>query len=130
MSSVHPFRRLSLIVAMTPEGGIGKDGTLPWKSLKSDMKFFKQTTLGAGKNAVVMGRKTWQSIPSKFRPLAGRRNIVISRNPNARAEYDIPDTVPVVSSFAAVEDNLQGIENCFVIGGAAIYNEALKSTLA
>ena len=62
---------LSVIFASTRDGGIGKDGQLPWR-LKADMKFFKETTIGDGNNAVVMGRKTWESIPPKYRPLPKR----------------------------------------------------------
>lgn len=77
-------RGFSIIVAATEGGGIGKGGTLPWK-LPGDMRFFKESTsatssaVGA-RNAVVMGRKTWLSIPRKFRPLAGRINVVLSRD--------------------------------------------------
>ena len=128
LAPVSAFKRMSIIVAMTPEGGIGIDGTLPWKHLKTDMSNFRKLTTGAGKNAVVMGRRTWESIPAKFRPLAGRRNIVLSSNENAREAYGIPDEVAVVSGFAAVETQLEGIDNCFVIGGARLYKDAMQST--
>jgi dihydrofolate reductase len=68
-------------VCATKANGIGQAGRLPWR-LKEDMKFFKHlTTLAPSplKNVVIMGRKTWQSIPHKFRPLANRINIVVSR---------------------------------------------------
>ncbi len=81
-------RPVNLIVAATARGGIGKDGRLPWE-LPTDMAFFRTTTLAtsgaAGKqNAVVMGRKTWASIPAKFRPLKGRLNVVLSTSPDVR----------------------------------------------
>lgn len=61
--------------------GVGNDGKLPWR-LPSDMKFFKEVTMGTSergkKNAVVMGRKTWESIPSEYQPLTGRLNVVLT----------------------------------------------------
>ena len=85
------MRSVSCVVAATPSGGIGKDGTLPW-SLPSDLKHFARVTsdVPAGapagpRNAVVMGRKTWASIPEKFRPLKGRLNVVLSTSADVRA---------------------------------------------
>merc|ERR550514_2288490 len=78
---------VSVIVASTGRGGIGKDGGIPWR-LKDDMAYFKRVTTNApaGKtNVVIMGRKTWDSIPAKFRPLAGRINVVLSRSAEAEA---------------------------------------------
>jgi len=76
--------RLQMIVAATESLGIGINGGLPWR-IKRDMKFFKDKTTEThetGKlNAVIMGRKSWESIPAKFRPLPGRLNIVISSQP-------------------------------------------------
>ena len=72
-----------LVVAATRKLGIGKAGTMPWK-LPGDMAYFKELTsktADAGKqNAVIMGRKTWESIPPKFRPLPNRVNVVLTRN--------------------------------------------------
>ena len=75
----------TLIVAATPEMGVGQSGTLPWPSIKAEMAYFARVTRRAPAqqvNAVVMGRRTWESIPPKFRPLKGRRNVVVSRNPD------------------------------------------------
>lgn len=73
---------INIIVAMDSRGGIGKNGKLPWK-LPKDMAYFHKlttTTVDPKKiNAVLMGRKNWESIPSKFRPLKGRINVVLSR---------------------------------------------------
>jgi dihydrofolate reductase len=76
---------LIVATAVQPSMGIGYKGNLPWtKGLKSDMAFFRKVTAGKssayGRNAVVMGRKTWESIPRKFRPLKGRVNVVVTRN--------------------------------------------------
>lgn len=76
--------RLSIIVAATTVNGIGKNGRLPWH-IREDMRFFAHVTQNAPEgtqNAVIMGRKTWESIPAKNRPLSKRLNIVISNNPN------------------------------------------------
>ena len=72
-------KNFALIVAADLDGGIGKENKLPWR-LSADMNFFKNVTIGNGNNAVIMGRKTWDSIPPKFRPLPKRVNIVITRN--------------------------------------------------
>lgn len=84
--------KFALIVAATEELGIGLLGNLPWR-IPKDMAFFKQATTYVPKvsqnsnvrNAVIMGRVTWESIPPKFRPLDNRTNIVISRN----LDYDL-----------------------------------------
>ena len=75
-------RPFQIVVATTLERGIGLDGGMPW-NLPKDMKYFKEITIktrdSSKRNAVIMGRKTWDSIPAKFRPLANRANIIISR---------------------------------------------------
>jgi dihydrofolate reductase len=125
------LKPLSLIVACTSEGGIGNGGELPWR-IPGDMAYFKRITTdqepaGAGGrlNAVVMGRKTWESIPAKFRPLPNRVNVVLSRNP---AALDLPAGVlraaSIEDALAAV-DNRADIDQCFVIGGAEVYKQAL-----
>ena len=74
--------RINLIFARAANGVIGLDGTMPWH-LPEDMAHFKQQTAGA---PVIMGRKTWDSLPPRFRPLPGRRNIVVTRQPDWHAE--------------------------------------------
>ena len=71
-------RGFSLVVAVCKNMGIGMDGGLPWK-LSEDLKHFRRTTENG---TVIMGRKTWDSIPEKYRPLKNRKNIVLSTNPN------------------------------------------------
>lgn len=81
---------MNLIVAMDSAGGIGRDGQLPWH-LPADFKQFvrltKTTVDPAKRNAVLMGRKCWQGIPAKFRPLAGRLNVVLSRTMPAEVRW-------------------------------------------
>ena len=74
--------RIGLIWAQARGGVIGKDGAMPWH-LPEDLAHFKRTTLGC---PVIMGRKTWDSLPPKFRPLPGRRNIVVTRNTQWQAD--------------------------------------------
>ena len=71
--------KMAMIVAMDEGGFIGRGGRLPWK-LASDMARFKRLTEGDGSNSVIMGRKTWDSLPDSFRPLPERVNIVMSRD--------------------------------------------------
>jgi dihydrofolate reductase len=105
---------VSLVVAYARNRVIGLDGGLPWH-LPSDMQHFRELTTGG---TVVMGRKTYASIPDRFRPLPGRRNIVLSRDAAFRAQG-----AEVVSSLPAALDACE--HECFVIGGGATYAEAL-----
>jgi dihydrofolate reductase len=78
-------RRINIVVAATPTGGIGINGQLPW-TIPADLKYFKRVTSEAApgkQNAVIMGRKTWASIPAKFRPLSDRLNVVLSSDGDA-----------------------------------------------
>jgi dihydrofolate reductase len=110
--------KLSLIVAAAENNVIGVDGHLPW-SLPDDMKHFKECTIG---RPVIMGRKTYESIPAKFRPLPDRRNIVVTR----QADYDAPGCVVVHSLEEALDDARQsGAEEACVIGGSSLYALAL-----
>lgn len=104
--------KISLIAAVAENGVIGRDGQLPWR-LPADLQHFKAVTLG---KPVVMGRKTWQSLG---RPLPGRRNIVISRNPLFRAEG-----AEVFSTFEQALAVLGAAEEVMVIGGGELYRAA------
>ena len=108
--------RISLIWAQARNGVIGKDGVMPWH-LPEDLAHFKRTTLS---HPVIMGRRTWDSIPPRFRPLPGRRNIVVTR------QADWQETG--VESAPSLVDALQKCENdrqVWIIGGAQIYAQAL-----
>jgi dihydrofolate reductase len=108
--------RLHLIYARASNGVIGKDNALPWH-LPEDMAHFKRTTLGC---PVIMGRKTWDSLPPKFRPLPGRLNIVVTRNTALQTEG--------ASRAASLADALALCppgSDVWVIGGAQIYAAAL-----
>jgi dihydrofolate reductase len=111
---------ISLIAALSKNRVIGKDNDLPWH-LPDDMKYFMQTTK---LHHVVMGRKNYQSIPEKFRPLPNRTNIVVTRQQN----FNAPNCVVVNSIEAALEiANANSEQEVFIIGGAEIYNQGLAS---
>jgi len=126
---------VSVIVATTSKGGIGKDGKLPWH-LPEDMAHFKKVTMAESakgilaQNAVVMGRKTWESIPEKFRPLSGRINVVLTRSADDVAFVSpYPADVLVASSVASAVEKLASrtdVAEIFVIGGQAAYQEAVE----
>jgi len=105
-----------LIYARAANGVIGRDGTLPWH-LSEDLAHFKRTTLGC---PVIMGRKTWDSLPPRFRPLPGRVNIVITRNANWTAPG-----AETAHSLEAARDLCPTGSDAWVIGGAQIYAQAL-----
>lgn len=121
----------SLIVAVDSQNGIGKNGQLPWH-LPADLKHFKTVTTTVRdpkkQNVVLMGRKTWDSIPGKFRPLPGRINVVLSR----RSGLGLPAGVFSASSFEEAFNILQSNdlkskwESVFVIGGAEIFANAIQ----
>lgn len=114
--------KVSLIVAVADNNVIGKDNDLIWR-LPNDMKFFKETTLG---HHVIMGRKNFESIPEKYRPLAGRTNIIISR----QSDYSAEGCIVVNSLNKALEIAKQENDNePFIIGGGQIYAMALKQNL-
>ncbi|XP_073142359.1 bifunctional dihydrofolate reductase-thymidylate synthase 1-like isoform X2 [Henckelia pumila] len=127
-------RTYQVVVAATRDMGIGKDGKLPWR-LPGDLKFFKEITMETShpgsKNAVVMGRKTWESIPSQFRPLPGRLNVVLTRSANsgvATAESVITcDSVSSSLELLAKPPYCSLIEKVFLIGGGQILREALNA---
>jgi dihydrofolate reductase len=109
---------ISLIAALGRNRVIGKNNTLPWH-LPDDMKFFMETTRG---HYVVMGRKNYESIPPKFRPLPGRTNIVITR----QANYPAPGCIVVHTLDEALQTAQRaGEEEVFIIGGAQVYQLAL-----
>ncbi|KAG8856334.1 dihydrofolate reductase [Tulasnella sp. 330] len=129
---------VTLIVAATLANGIGHSGALPWR-LSAEMAYFAKVTSTAPNgaiNAVIMGRKTWESIPRKFRPLKNRVNIIVSR----QAEYDLGTSSPTdltytQTSLGTALDSLKSqlpadtqLHRTFIIGGASLYGESLKSS--
>lgn len=110
--------RLALIAAVARNGAIGRGNALLWHE-PEDQKHFRRVTMGC---PVIMGRKTWDSLPARFRPLPGRRNIVITRSNAWHAEG-----AEAVSSIDAALSLLDSTEKAFVIGGAEVYALALPT---
>jgi dihydrofolate reductase len=122
---------IGLIWAQAANRVIGRDGALPWH-LPEDLAHFKRTTSGA---TVVMGRKTWDSLPASARPLPGRRNVVLSRNPGtvlpgATVAGSLPGALAALSARSgnSAHPGLSGPSDeadTWVIGGASVYVAAL-----
>lgn len=104
---------VGLIWAEAKDGVIGAAGTIPWH-VPEDMAHFKETTLGV---PVVMGRKTWDSLPERFRPLPGRENVVITRQQDWAAEG--------ARRAATLSEAVRGHDRVWVMGGAEIYAQAI-----
>ena len=134
---------LTLIVAATTRTlGIGASGTLPWTNLRKEMQYFRRVTTRVppshphSVNAVIMGRKTWESIPLKFRPLSRRLNVVISSRPppdestnplHARSlEEAVALLAPMMEpGYQQADKPAPPVSRIFVIGGAQVYGAAL-----
>ncbi|KAJ6509512.1 dihydrofolate reductase-like domain-containing protein [Mycena vitilis] len=117
--------RLTIIVAATKSNGIGQNSQLPWR-LSKEMAYFARATSNApagGINTVIMGRKTWESIPTKFRPLRNRVNIVVTRNANyAVGSGGVEGSLQAaITRMNAEPKATRG----FIIGGASLYAESL-----
>ena len=104
---------VGLIWAQSTSGVIGRDGAIPWH-LPEDLARFKTLTMG---HTVVMGRRTWDSLPERFRPLPGRRNVVLTRNRDFAA--------PGAEFVGSIDDAID--EQTWVIGGSEIYHLALSA---
>ena len=127
--------RLGAIWAQTDVGIIGRNGDMPWYA-PEDLAHFKKVTLGA---PVIMGRRTWESFPPRFRPLPGRTNIVISRSVTEAEERDGALWVPSLDAalYAARDAAGAPVEatpadtaavDAWIIGGGSVYAEALSRT--
>lgn len=108
--------RVSLLAAVARGGVIGRDGTLPWR-LPEDMQRFRELTMG---HPVLMGRRTWDSLPDRYRPLPGRRNVVLTRDPSwdavgAERAGSVDEALTLLADAPQV----------FVIGGADVYAATL-----
>jgi dihydrofolate reductase len=115
MVDEYPRPGLGLIFARADNGVIGKEGALPWH-LPEDLAHFRRVTQG---HPVIMGRRTWESIAPRFRPLPGRRNIVLTRAPDWRAEgaqtaHGLPEALALCADAPLA----------WIIGGAQIYAQA------
>ena len=114
---------INVAVAISGSGGIGLKGGLPWPHLKADMALFSKRTTGAGRNAVLMGKNTWYSIPENRRPLKNRTNIVISRN---QVELNNCHVFSSICDAVAQCEKCGEYDEVWIIGGSGIYNEVLN----
>ena len=114
---------MSLIVATDKFKGIAKNGTIPWHC-PDDLKYFRSKTIGNGNNVVIMGRKTYMSLPKKYRPLSQRANIVMSAT---WKQEEHPDII-IINSFDQLWSFLktQKYDEIFVIGGELVYRKMLS----
>ncbi|KAK0547270.1 hypothetical protein OC846_003259 [Tilletia horrida] len=144
MSTTSSRLSLTLVVAVSPNNGIGAGGGLPWR-LSREMAYFKHVTSAVqpahpqehAKNAVVMGKNTWMSIPPRFRPLAGRINVVISRTASKEelgidAEQDAHLFASPSAALAYLQQRRSSesptpISRIFLMGGAQLYTQALQA---
>jgi dihydrofolate reductase len=118
MATTNPPVEIALIYARAANGVIGKDGVMPWH-LPEDLAHFKRLTEG---HPVVMGRKTWDSLPPRFRPLPGRVNIVVTRQPDwaadgAQRAASLDEALHIAAQAAPA--------TVWIMGGAQIYAQAL-----
>lgn len=107
-----------IILASDINGGISRNGEIPWE-IPEDMNHFRKTTIGNGNNSVIMGRTTWNSLPEQYRPLKQRYNVVLTRN----REFEAP--LPAYTAYS-VEQAMEVVDNSdmvFIIGGAEIYKQ-------
>ncbi|PFG33518.1 dihydrofolate reductase [Sanguibacter antarcticus] len=111
---------LGLVWAQAKDGAIGAAGALPWH-LPEDLAHFRRTTAGA---PVIMGRATWESLPERFRPLPGRANIVLSRQPDYAARG--AHLVGGLDEALVVASQDPDVERAWVIGGAQVYAAAIE----
>jgi len=122
------YKNFSIIVAMDSKGGIGKNNFLPW-ILPKDLALFKKitcTTKDKNKNnAIIMGRKTWESIPKGQKPLKNRMNIVLSRK-NIKLPNGVFSSNYLEGAIWLASRFKEDIESIFVIGGGTIYSQAIK----
>jgi dihydrofolate reductase len=114
---------INIIVAHCRRRGIGLNNRLPWK-LSKDLQYFKDQTIGNGNNAVIMGRKTWESLPEAARPLAERYNIIVSKT----IKQPLVTNCKVVSNINEALDysNSKNFDIVWAIGGAGIYDSILR----
>ncbi|KHN73268.1 Putative dihydrofolate reductase [Toxocara canis] len=127
---VPPRIPINIIVAMDSRGGIGKNGDLPWH-IPEDLEYFYMTTMKtvdpAKMNAVLMGRKVWESLPTEWRPLKGRLNVVLSRSMKEPKDGSCVVARSFESAIELLNSMGDKIETIWDIGGSRPYDEGLRS---
>lgn len=123
---------VNLISAISENYGIGKNGNLPWR-LRNEMNYFTEMTTGNTggtpliRNAVIMGRKTWESIPAKYKPLDDRFNVVVTKQ--KISHKDVTSYTTLIEAIHDLSENFPDIETIWIIGGSGIYKEAVESKI-
>lgn len=119
------MKTFDCVVAADLGDGIGKDNDLPWPRLPTDLRHFRDLTSRAAagrRNAVIMGRRTWDSVPAKLRPLPNRWNLIVSRGQPALAgDARVAPSLDQALALASAADDVDGV---FVIGGGQLFAEA------
>ncbi|XP_040396564.1 dihydrofolate reductase isoform X2 [Cygnus olor] len=127
-------RSLNSIVAVCQNMGIGKDGTLPWPPLRNEYKYFQRMTTTShvkGKqNALIMGKKTWFSIPEKHRPLKDRINIVLSRElkETPKGAHYLSKSLDDALALLDSPELKSKVDMVWIIGGTSVYKVCRKYT--
>jgi dihydrofolate reductase len=122
-------KETAIIVATTTEYGIGMNNTIPW-NIPEDLRNFRKVTTDAPHNkmnCVIMGRKTWESLPLTSKPLKNRINIIISKTLHQVDANDDIYVQPDINSALSLAYSLDSVDKIFIIGGAQIYNEVLTN---
>lgn len=112
--------QFTIIAAVDEAGGIGRSGALPWR-LPGELRHFREVTTGTGRNAVIMGRTTWHSIPQQYRPLPRRLNIVLTARPEATPGATTVQSIAAARQAAERAD----CREAFFIGGGQVYAAAI-----
>ncbi|NLE65013.1 MAG: dihydrofolate reductase [Elusimicrobia bacterium] len=125
------MKKFSIIVAMDEKAGIGRAGALPWH-IPEDLLHFKEITsreyVTGKKNVVIMGRKTWESLPEKVRPLPGRQNVVITSDPSRIQREGVMFFSNLETALGFFFGKERAFGEIFVIGGARVIAEALSNS--
>ena len=116
----------SIIVATDGGNGIAKNSGIPWNS-RSDMKFFRDTTYGRGRNTVIMGRITYESLPEHHRPLQGRHCVVVSRTWRQEDYPEISVCNSLLNALITVGGSIRSYDEVFIAGGEQLYHEAIRN---
>jgi dihydrofolate reductase len=118
-------KTMFIIIAVDQKNGIGKNGVMPWhfkKELNHFAKITKTTDFPEKENMVIMGRKTWESLPETFRPLPGRKNVILTKNKDLK----IKGAEVFNSMEEAIESADEKTEKIFIIGGGEVFRQGLE----
>jgi dihydrofolate reductase/thymidylate synthase len=120
--------QFTILVSTDNANGIAKDGEIPWVS-KETQRYFRDLTIGNGKNAVIMGRVTYESLPDEAKPLEKRKNVVISRTWRQENYPGILVYASLIEALAGLGTSLKNCEDVFILGGEQLFQEAIRDFL-